>query len=66
MAEYIVFRTNTIEDVHDLHFAYHIEDAFEKQEALELETGYEYDVAEVIPTDSWIMKFYRFLHTRSN
>ena len=66
MAEYVVFKTNTFEPANEVYFAYHLGDAMDlKDDKTAVGPDTEWEIAEVLPTDSWIIKLILWLHKRS-
>lgn len=64
MAEYVVFRMDVHEPVSEVYFEYSLGDAVDKKEELE-DAGGTWEIAEVLPTDSWLIKLLLWLHKRS-
>lgn len=64
MAEYIVFRADVFGPSNEVHFVYSLDDALDRHGELERDTGKEWGIAEVLPTDSWIVRLYLWLHKR--
>ena len=66
MAEYVVFRTNTFEVQNEVHFAYDLEDALNLCTMKRAEDGHDWEIAEVLPQDSWVFRLCRWLHKRTD
>ena len=65
MAEYVVFKVHTFEAANEVHFAYDLEDALNLKTLKEAD-GFEWEIAEVLPTDSWVFRLYRWFHRRAD
>jgi hypothetical protein len=63
MAEYVVFRAALYEDV-NLHVVDGLGDALDIQDILS-EDGSYWEIAEILPTDNWLIKLILWLHKRS-
>lgn len=65
MAEYVVFKIHVYEPANEVYFAYSLAEALDRKQQQEQETDSEWEIAEVLPTDNWLIKLILWAHKRS-